>query len=111
MVTEEVKKSFQGIRSIGILRNMLKSDDEPTREAAEAALQEVAKSPRAAAARRAAEALKPAEEALTHAARFVPGVPGAAIQIAVGRPRRVNVRMANGVKTVSPPYIVMNNPP
>lgn len=88
------------VRSIDILRNLLKSGDKPTRDAAEAALEELAAGTRAAAAVRAARALKPADEQPPHAAQFLPAVPGAAIQIAVGGARRVNVRVANGVRTV-----------
>ncbi|MDY0169451.1 MAG: hypothetical protein RBS80_23115 [Thermoguttaceae bacterium] len=88
------------VRSIDILRSMLQSNDEPTREAAKAALEGLAKGPRTGAARRAAQALKPPEEPPPPAAQLVPGIPGAAIQIAVAGARRVNVRIVDGVKTI-----------
>ena len=88
------------VRSIDVLRNLLKSNDEPTRDTAKAALEELAGGTRAAVAVRAARALKPADEQLPPARQILPAVPGAAIQIAVGGAARVNVRVADGVRTV-----------
>jgi len=93
------------IRSVDILKNMLKSEDEPTRKASKEALEKLTKEKRTAAAGRAARALKPAEELLPPGAMLPPAaqlMPGAAIQIAVagGNAQKIQINTVNGVKTI-----------
>jgi hypothetical protein len=86
------------VRAIDILKKALDSSDAPTKDAAKAALEQIAQSEQSAAARRAQDALKAFEERQRAPAQAVPG----AIQIAVvgGGARRVSVRNVNGVKTI-----------
>ena len=87
------------VRSLEILKGLLESPDEPTKEAAKSALEQVAKSDRPSAARRAEDALKVLEQQQHPAGMNVPG----GIQIAVaaaGGGRRVSVKNVNGVKEI-----------
>jgi len=90
------------VRSIDVLKKLAGSSDEPTKEAAKAALEKIAKSDRPSAARRAEEALKAMEEQQRRANVFAPRAIQGGIQIAVagGGARRVSVKTVNGVKTI-----------
>ncbi len=87
------------VRAIDILKDLMDSDDTVTQEAARAALERVSESDRAAAARRAADALKEDEAKRNAAANQFRGriqIAGAAINGA----RKISVRTVNGVKTI-----------
>jgi len=87
------------VRSLEILKGLLKSSDEPTKEAAKSALEQVAKCDRPAAARRAEDALKALQPPQQPAGINVPG--GIQITVAAaGGGRRVSVRNVNGVKHI-----------
>lgn len=87
------------VRAIDILKDLMDADDTATQEAAKAALEQVSGSDRAAAARRAADALKEAEAKRAPVANRL----GGRIQIAgvaINGARRINVRTVDGVKTI-----------
>ena len=85
-------------RSIDILKKLLESSDEATKEAAKAALEKIAQSDRPSAVRRAQYALKAFEERQNATRRVIPGK--GRIMVAGGGTRHVSVAIANGVKTV-----------
>jgi len=98
------------VRSIDILRKFFESSDEPTKQAAKAALETLAKSDRPSAARRAEEVINPkpaagADQVLPGGGIIIGGQ-GAIIQgrvqiIAAGaNARRISVKNANGVKEI-----------
>ncbi len=84
------------VRAIDLLKDLMDSSDTATEESAKSALEEVAKSDRPAAARRAADALRAAAAKRAPAVRGLP----AGIQLGVAGARRINVRTVNGVKTI-----------
>jgi hypothetical protein len=93
------------IRSIDLLRGFLDSTEQATKDAARAALEQIAKSDRAAAARRAQEALAARQDDPNRLG--VPGgmIPGGAVQFfgggfRIGGGKRVSIRSANGVKDI-----------
>jgi len=101
-VTESLEVT---VRAIDILRKHLESADSPTKQAAQEALETIARSERPSAAWRARQALRPKDEPVRPqdgAIWIGPGaIAGAAVQIAVGGgPRRMTVRTVNGVKEI-----------
>lgn len=87
------------VRSLEILKGLLESPDEPTKEAAKSALEQVAKSDRPSAARRAEDALKTLEQRQRPVGMNVPGGIQIAVAAAAGG-RRVSVKNVNGVKEI-----------
>jgi len=88
------------IRSIDLLRDLLGSADQGAKDAARAALEEIAKSDREAAARRAKDVL----QAASPQAQPEGMIPGGAIQIFGGGiqfgGRRISVKNVNGVRDI-----------
>lgn len=89
------------VRSVGILKNLLESDDKATAEKAKSALEKLAKSDNQGVARRAENAIKPKPQPRPQANRGIQR----AIQIR-GRviinnnAKRVQMKNVNGVKTI-----------
>jgi hypothetical protein len=87
------------VRAIDLLRKFLDSSDEPTKQAAKAALETIAKSDRPAAARRADDALKAKQDE----ERTFPNAGGVLqgnIVIGGAGVTRMSSKMVNGVKEV-----------
>lgn len=90
------------VRAIGILKNLMESEDKPTVEESQSALKELAKSENAATARRAKNALapKPKPPQAVGPIRIAPGIQIAGNVVIQNNAQRISVRTVNGVKTI-----------
>ncbi len=86
------------VRSIDILKGLCESKDDPTKAAAREALEKVAKSDRASAARRAQDALKATAEVQNPAGNIGPGQ--IQINVAGMAGKRISIKNVNGVKEI-----------